>query len=424
VGGDAHRRRHPYPLPDLRPARDAAAQQVREEIEKYTENVTMPNHKARRLLFLFSDTGGGHRSSAHAVAQALRDMYGERVQIDLVDFLAHYAPWPLNRLGDIYPHLVRMRGWPWAIGYHLSNGQLRVKLLTQCCWPMVRESLLRILRERPADVIISCHPILNHWFQHTLTKIENETSLITLVTDLNTAHAFWFAPGVSHCIAPTVGAGQCAVASGLPAECISVTGLPVSSHFITAAQEDPLDVRRGLGLDPSLPVALLVGGAEGMGPLRRLSQMIADTGLPAQLALVTGRNERLRKRLTAEEWPLPVRVEGFVSNMHEWMRAADLLVSKASPSTVSEALVVGLPIVLSGALPGQERPTVDYIVQAGAGIWAPTAKQVATTVRDLLTSDHRKREQMAACAHSLAQPEAARRVAEIVWTAANKKPTL
>ena len=380
--------------------------------------------RARRLLLLFSDTGGGHRSTACAVAQTLQDLYGEQARVELVDALADYAPWPFNRLDDLYPYMVRLRGWPWAAGYRLSDGPHRVEVLTRGCWPWVRPALLRLLHDHPADVIVSCHPLLNHLTLRTLIQTRARTTLITLVTDLATAHAFWFVPEIPRCLVPTGGSRQRALARGLPAERILVTGLPVSPRFVMAAQEDPRAVRRRLGLEPDQPVVLLISGAEGMGPLRRLCQGVADSGVRAQLVAVAGRNERLRARLAAEAWPLPARVEGFVHNMHEWMRAADLLVTKAGPSTISEALVVGLPMVLSGALPGQEQPNVDYVVQAGAGVWAPTPDQVVSAVRELLTpgTGTLRLAQMAASARALARPDAARRVAEVVWAVANGEP--
>ena len=141
------------------------------------------------------------------------------------------------------------------------------------------------------------------------------------------------------------------------------------------------------------------------------------------LVMIAGRNKRLRSKLAAETWPLPVRVEGFVHNMHEWMRAADLLVTRASPTIISEALVMGLPMVLSGALPGQEQPNVDYVVQAGAGVWAPTPRQVTTAVQELLAPGNPQLAQMAARARALARPDAARHVAEVVWAAAGGQGT-
>ncbi len=375
--------------------------------------------RARRLLLLFADTGGGHRSAARAVAQALQERYGEQAQVELVDALADYAPWPFNHLDTIYPGIVRLGGWPWASGYHLSDGPRRATLLVRSCWSLAREAANQLIQNHPADAIVCCHPTFNHVLVQALQSGQGRTAVVTLVADLATAHALWFAPGVSRCLVPTEGVRQCATACGLPAERILVTGLPVNSQFISASSQNPLAVRRRLGLGTDRPLVLLLGGAEGMGPLRRLCKAVANSGVQAQLVVVAGRNGRLQERLSAVEWPLPVRVEGFVHNMHEWMRAADLLVTKAGPSTISEALIMGLPIVLSGALPGQEQPNVDYVVRAGAGVWAPTPGRVAKTVRELMSPGNNRLAQMAARAQTLARPDAARRVAEIVWAAAS-----
>ena len=376
------------------------------------------NRHPRRLLVLFADTGGGHHGSAVAVAQALKDLYDDQIQIDLVNVLASYAPWPLDRLDSMYTYMVRLRGWPWAAGYHLSNGSRRVALLARACWPWVHLALLDLLRDHPADVILSCHPIFNHVTLRALTRTRATTTLITLVTDLATAHAFWIDPEVTRCLVPTVEGFQRVLAHGLTAERVLVTGLPVSPDFVRAAREDPCAVRRRLGLTPGLPVVLVVGGGEGMGPMHRLCRAIAHGGAQAELVVIAGRNERLRAKLSAERWPVPVRVEGFVRNMHEWMRAADLLVTKAGPSTISEALVMGLPMVLSGALPGQEWPNVDYVVEGGTGVWAPTPRQVAAAVAELLIPGNPRLTWMASRARARARPDAAWRVAEVVWAAA------
>ena len=376
------------------------------------------NRRVRHLLLLFSDTGGGHRSAAQAVARALRELYGKAAQVELVDALADYAPWPLCDLPRLYPHTVKLKGWPWAAGWRLSDRQQLVAAVMRGWWPVVRAATSRLLRDHPADAIVSCHPLLNYPILRLLNESQATPPLITLVTDLIAAHAFWFVPGVARCLVPTEEARRRALGCGMPAERVRVTGLPVRSRFVAAAREDPSAVRRRLGLEPGLPMVLLVSGAEGMGKLCRISKAVADSGVQAQLVIVAGRNERLQARLAAETWPLPVRVGGFVPNMHEWMRAAALLVTKAGPSTISEALVMGLPMVLSGALPGQERPSVDYIVPAGAGVWAPAPGQVATVVRELLLPGNPRLAQMAARGRALAQPDAAWRVAEIAWAAA------
>jgi UDP-N-acetylglucosamine:LPS N-acetylglucosamine transferase len=314
---------------------------------------------AKRLLFLFSDTGGGHRSTARAVAQALQSRHGDRVQVELVDALAEYAPWPFNHPTTIYPKMLCLKGLVWIAGFHLSDGPRRVKL-PAAGWELVTGTAMRqLLREHPADLVISCHAAFNHLLRHLLSKGSNGTRLVTLVTDLTAAHAFWFAPGVTRCLVPTADTRLDAMTRGLPKECVLETGLPVRACFAEAAREDSATVRRRLGLRADLPVVLLVSGAEGMWSPRRLYRSVANRGI--------------------------------------------------------QALVMGLPIVLSGALPGHERPNVDYVVRAGAGVWAPTPEQAARKACELLVAGNPQLTQMAACARALARPGAARRVAEILW---------
>ncbi len=373
----------------------------------------------RRLLFLFSDTGGGHRSTAMAVAEALHTLYGEQAQVTLVNVLADYAPWPLNRLEYIYPRIIRVGEWLWGVLYRLTDEPRRIALLMKAFRKWTRPAVRRLLSDHSADRIVSFHPGTNHLVLRALREESHASLFVTMVTDLVTGHTLWFTPLVPWCLVPTPEARAAAVKNGLPAERVVVTGLPVAGRFAATAQERPSDVRRRLGLSTGCRTVMLLGGAEGMGALdrtvARIAQQWSATGEPdMQIVVIAGRNKALADQLTAHSWPLPVYVRGFVRNIDEWMRAADLLITKAGPSTVSEALVMGLPMVLSGALPGQERPTVDYLVRGGAAIWAPTPGQIARAVAELIANPSLLRE-MSIRAQAMAQPDAARRVAEFVW---------
>jgi 1,2-diacylglycerol 3-beta-galactosyltransferase len=376
------------------------------------------NKRSRRVLLVFLNTGGGHRSTAQAVAETLRDLYDDRVHVDLVDVTAEYFAWPLSELGTVYTSLVKLRGWPWALTYGLTNGPRRVALLKKAWWPLTGEPILTLLGDYSADVIVCCHPLLKAPCVQALTTTAPERRLITLVTDLASGHASWFVCGDDRCLVATEQMRERALTCGLPAESVRITGLPVRPSFTEAAKRDPITARERLGLNSKRPVVLLLSGADGVGPLLRLVKAIADSGVEAELAVVTGRNERLRRDLASRAWSLPVRTEGFVHNIHEWMLAADLLVTKAGPSTISEAFVMGLPVVLSGALPGQERPNVDYVVRSGAGVWAPTPREAARAVHRLLETGSPRLAQMSKRARSLAHPHAARRVAKIIWESA------
>ncbi|MGB5047591.1 MAG: glycosyltransferase, partial [Caldilineaceae bacterium] len=155
---------------------------------------------------------------------------------------------------------------------------------------------------------------------------------------------------------------------------------------------------------------LLVGGGEGMGPVgaiaRAVAARLAADGREAQLVVVCGRNESLRRELAAVAWPLPVRVEGFVRNMPEWMAASDCVVTKAGPGTIAEALISGLPILLTGFIPGQEEGNVPFVVDNGVGAYSEKPEEIARLLSRWFGPERAHLEEMGHKARSMGRPQA------------------
>lgn len=367
----------------------------------------------KRILILFSDTGGGHRSAAEAIDEALGLSFPERYDVSLVDVFQEYAPRPMARLAAAYPEMTR---YPraWGLGYRISNGHRRARVLTAAAWPYVRTAVRRLVRERPADLIVSVHPLFIAPVIKALT--EDRPPFLTVVTDLMTTHALWYHRQVDLCLVPTEGAGQRALKCGLRPDQVRVVGLPVARRFCLP-RRDPTPLRQSLGWPTDRPMVMVVGGGEGMGPVLETAQAIAERGrvrdVAFGLAVVAGRNQRLRQRLETAVWPVPTFIYGFESRMPEMMQAATLLVTKAGPMTVGEALNAGLPMVLYTRLPGQEDGNVQYAVQQGVGVWAPGPDRAAEAVLDWLDRPEALRRAAEACLR-VACPAAALDVAAII----------
>ncbi len=371
-----------------------------------------------RFLLLHSRTGGGHLRTARTVADALRERYGERAQVTLVDILADYAPWPISRAPSLYPKTLWGGGRMYGMGFTLLNGRRRVQTICHLLWPLVYPRALRLFRDHPADLIVSFHPVPVYVLSRALEWAGLSTPFVAVGTDLVVMHAAWAAPNVQRYLVATELAREQLIRHGVEPERIEVTGLPISPVFRRVAVEDRAEVRRRLGLDPQRQTVLLMGGGVGFEPLEKVAQALAAALPSTQLVVIAGQNEWLRQRLLSIPWPAPVRVEGFVENIHEWMRAADVLVTKAGPTTIAEALTVGVPMVLWGAIPAQETPNVHLVVRAGAGIWAPGPQRAAAAVAHYLTHPVALRN-AADEARQLASPEAAYRVADILWSIAS-----
>ncbi len=365
--------------------------------------------KRPHILFLFSDTGGGHRSATEAIIEALQLEFDDHITTQMVDIFLDIAPRPISYLPKWYPYMVRLPE-VWGMGYRISNGSRRARLIVESAYPYVRRTLHKVINQYPSDMIVSVHPLANNPFLHALGK--DRPPFITVVTDLVTTHALWYHKGVDLCLVPTEAAYQRALLSGLKTEQVKIVGLPVADRFCQPIG-DKKDLRQKLGWPQDRPVVLLVGGGEGMGPLEKTAVAIAGANLPITLVIIAGRNAELKERLEARMWPMRTLIYGFVHEMPDFMRAVDILVTKAGPSTISEALNAGLPMILYSRLPGQEDGNVDYVISEGVGVWAPKTSYIVSALQAWIT--HPKQLELAAeaCCQA-ARPEAAREIAHIL----------
>lgn len=371
----------------------------------------MPRTKAQapHVLILFSDTGGGHRSAAEAIVEAIGLRYGDRITTEMVDFLKEYAPPPFNLAPDLYPEMVKSPRL-WEFGFYATDGRLQALALTSAFWPYVSRNARALVRNHPADVVVTVHPLATSLVLQALGK--RRPPFITVVTDIVTTHAFWFDQRADLILVPSEEARERALANDIHPARVRVTGFPVMKRY-TAPPGDKVALRRKLGWPEDQFIALLVGGGEGMGPLAETAQAIADSGLDVGLCIVTGRNIRLRAELEGRRWPRWTQIHGFTRQMPDLMRAADALVSKAGTGTVCEALNAGLPIILYARLPGQEDGNALYVVRSRAGVWAPTPARVVHVLRRWLEHPE-ERTRIAENCRRVARPEAADVIARII----------
>jgi len=362
-----------------------------------------------RVLFLFSDTGGGHRSAAEAIIEALELEFPGCFEIQLIDVFKQYAPPPLNLAPAAYPGMVRVPQM-WGFGYHVTDTHRRARALTGAAWPYVRRAARRFAREQHPDLLVSVHPVL-------VTSIlkgygSQHPPFYTVVTDLVTTHALWYDRRVDQYVVPTEEARQRARACGVAEARVRVVGLPVAQRFCQPAG-DRVELRADLHWPGDRPVVLLMGGGEGMGPLFETATAIAMPGGEFALAVVCGRNRHLKEQLEAQDWPIPARIYGFEKRIPQMMQAADLLVTKAGPGTITEAINAGLPMVIYSRLPGQEDGNVTYVVDQGVGTWAPGSERAAASVHQWL-GDPRGMQQAAAACRRIARPAAAMEIARMI----------
>src|SRR5512138_763649 len=365
--------------------------------------------KKPHIVFYFSDTGGGHRSAAEAIIEAMQLEYKDQVTTEMVDFIRDYAPRPFNYAPEMYPYMVKSPQL-WSASFHASDGRARARVLTTTLWPLARQAARSLVRGHPADLIVTVHPFANSFVLRALGK--DHTPFINVVTDMVTTHALWFDTRADLILVPTTTARARALKYNMPPEKVRVVGLPVADRYCQPLGRKST-LRKKLGWPLGKPIVLLVGGGEGMGPLAKTAQAIDASGLDIGLVIVCGRNQRLKATLEALKWENPTVIYGFTRDMPDFMRASDFIVTKAGPGTIAEALNAQLPIILYSKLPGQEDGNVTFVKEEGAGVWAPKPQDVVRALTRWISRPAERKQVIENCRRA-GRPEAARTIAHII----------
>jgi len=335
-----------------------------------------------RVLILFSDTGGGHRAAARALTDALRQL-DHTCQVTVADPLIGQGPAIVRRLASLYSPVIRRSRAAWGAVYHTSNTKATFAAIRAVFGPGVRKVVSDLLKQHDPDVVLSVHPLLNHISYQAIRRSGRPRALMTVITDLVDFHRGWTFSQADLVVAPTEGARRVALRRRVPPDRIKLLGLPVDLRFRPPAPGEKLALRRRFGLDEDRFTVLVMGGGAGVGPLERQVRALAWEPYQWQLVVVCGRNEKLRRRLSETRFSTPTLVLGFVEHMPELMRACDIVVTKAGPGAIAEALATSLPLILTGFLPGQESPNVDFVVESGIGAFAPKEEDLFDEVRVL-----------------------------------------
>ena len=369
----------------------------------------------KRVLFLISDTGGGHRAGAQAIGAALDEIDGTTRFEWRIDDIATHCTFPLSKLGSAYSAALRYAPPLYGALYHATNGRRRYRTLVRFCEPLYRERLRDVFQQYQPDAIVSVHPLLNHAALRARADAGMQSvPIVTVVTDLGRVHEGWLLPEADLTVVPAREVYARAIERGVPPDRLMLIGHPIHPRFedVSATKAE---VRKKLGLPVDATVALLMAGGEGGGKLLPTTLGLARAGLDFHLVVVTGRNAALRQKLNelAPSLATPMTVLGFRNDVPELMRAADLLVTKAGPGTIAEASVAEVPVVVYDYVPGQERGNLDYVRTNGIGVVALTTSQVISSVARIVHNQERLAK-MRAQQTAVAPRGSSRKIAELI----------
>jgi 1,2-diacylglycerol 3-beta-galactosyltransferase len=373
----------------------------------------------KRILILTSSAGFGHISAARAIRIAFDDLYPGRTSILFSNPLEDKTVPPLlgGRQFD-YDQVVRAFPKLHEFIYWLTNQAIPSSAyqswMATVCYGILGGTISQFKPDAIVLTYFGYHSALNRLFSKQIKKIP----VFTVVTDLANVHRLWFHPVTDFCLVPSVSVQQQALTHHVRNERIRITGIPVNPR-LGDKYPSPAALRQELRWETNLKTILVVG-SKRVRKLRSYIDAINQLHLPIQLVVVSGGDEDLYRYLENKTWNVKIHLYHFVENITEYIRASDMVISKAGGLIVSEALAGGLPLLLIDALPGQETGNVKFVLEAEAGEFADTPEKAVVILNQWLRKDSVELNLKATNARRVGLPEAAYVVARLIWSIIEK----
>ncbi|NOY10211.1 MAG: hypothetical protein GXP33_15365 [Spirochaetes bacterium] len=322
------------------------------------------------IKILTVDVGGGHKAPAQAIKQQLDRLDIRDTETEVVDmreaihtkllYSIYKGFWVHIALK--YPPLIKAL-------YGTADNAVLVRIIDFIFGVVLIPRFRKYIHSVNPDIIISTY----FTFTHYLEILKRERGFRPLTISLNPepfeSLAIWVTKKLHYSFVFSQRAKAQMLAKGVPERKIKVFNFPVKPEF--SKQQKPVDdVRADLKIKKNILTILFNFGAEGVGPTKKYLKAILKNGLPVQIILICGRNRELKKNLENLKrnysGSTELLITGFVDNMEDYIYASDLVIGKAGPNSVFEALVIGRPVVITSFMEN-ERSTVQWIIQNRIG---------------------------------------------------------
>jgi processive 1,2-diacylglycerol beta-glucosyltransferase len=363
-----------------------------------------------KLLILYASWGAGHRSAAHALADAFRHL-GAAVRVE--DAFDYAAAWVRALFVQSYPFLCERVPGLWRTIYEGTDlGDLRAAYRTNTLWGAIQRPAYKRLETlihewNPGAILCTQQfPLLIVRALCHQGRISQPTYVV--ITDL-IAHSSWLNEGVAGYFTSAF-TRQALVSRGLPEGLLHATGIPVSLEI--SRPKPVIEARQALALPAGTPVVTLFGGGIRPARVRHMVEGLLQSAAPLVCVTVAGRNRGLADALAdLDSGPrVELRKHAQIDYVDDLVAASDLVVTKPGGMIASEVLARGTPVLLVDPIPGQEEWNADWIALSGAGIQIRRPEMVPAAIQDLLGQPARL-DAMRAQAQKVGRPHAALEIA-------------
>ena len=352
------------------------------------------------ILILSCNTGEGHNAAGRAI---LHELQRRHIPCEMADALHFAGDRVSRRISSSYTAITTRAPTVFRAMYRAGDfiSSSRHKSPVYLLNRLYQGAVLDYIRAHRITCVV-----MPHLFPaQTLTALRHEHGLtiptLAVATDY-TCIPFWEETEMDRYVIPHPALAQEFIAKGIPADKLLPYGIPVERAVFE--KEDRAQARAALGLAPDRPVFLIMSGSMGYGDLLAL---VSSYSGEAQLVVLCGRNEKLRRSLSALR--RDAVLVPFTQEVPRYLSAADVLFTKPGGLTSTEAAVHNIPLVHTAPIPGCETRNAEFFASRGLSLFGKSAPD-ALEAADTLLHDAALRERMLSAQRAEINPHACEQI--------------
>ena len=335
----------------------------------------MKETNTKKILLLTTGKGGGHRSSSDAIKRALLEL-NPNVDVNAFDAMEFMYGYTGEEQGYI-SFTTRYRFF-WKCFFEITSLFKGISgfILSKSIYK--RFSKL-ILAYKP-DVILSVHPCFVGSIHHCLKRMKLSIPVYVCIIDLVKHSRLWHDKKCEITFVPTEKMYHLLLKKGFKEESLVHSGFPINERFHTINKSPKTEI--------SVPNILMVSPSL-KGDKATLALVLATLTYNVTVTVVTGSNKKLKEYLDKKLTNVKnVTVLGYVYDMDSRLSRADVLIAKAGPNMILEAVKMCVPILITGHILGQEEKNHQYIVENEYGLRCSSPKELSAALDRLFANDY------------------------------------
>ncbi len=371
----------------------------------------------KKILIFYASFGGGHLSAAKSIENYLLKNFNN-VDIELIDCMK-YVNKTIEKIStSAYKEMAKKMPWAWGKIYEGSQKGPLAHISSKANSFMAIK-LLKLLREKNPDIIISTHPFGSQMCSYLKRKGKVNFKIATILTDFK-SHDQWLvgADYTDFFFVSNTDMQKELVQKNINENKIIVTGIPVREEFLIPHNKE--QILADLNFATNKKTILFFGGGEfGLGKDMTLKvfECLLSKCPQTQIIAISGKNEIMKNKFEklVEQYSREkdVRIFEFTDKVAEYMSIAKLVVTKPGGLTSSESLVSHLPMVLINPIPGQEEENAEFLESKKVAKWIKKNDDI-NFILNILVNDETILNNMKENTYLIAKPNATENICKII----------